>query len=102
MHTYLEAEPRAKTQACSIPLKYSKGFFLTTTKYMMKIVPRVWMSSPRITVSMYNPSCSAVSARFGMLMILPAIRHMIPNGEYLAKTELRLELVCIILSKSYS
>ena len=42
-----------------------------------------WMTNPRMTVSMYMPSCSAVLDKLGMLMILPATRHMIPKGEYL-------------------
>ncbi len=80
---YLDAVPRAVTQACSIPLKYKAGFFLVIMKYIRDSVPAACITSPRMTVNIYKPSCSAVLAKSSMLIILPAIKHMIPNGEYL-------------------
>lgn len=50
---------------------------------MIGSVKTAWIKRPMMTVSMYMPSCWAVEARLAIPMILPAIRHMIPNGEYL-------------------
>ena len=80
---HLEAVPMAVIQAGSRPLKYLAGLRLVMMKNMSESVMQAWMSSPVITVTMYMPSCSAVLARFSRLRILPAIRHMIPKGEYL-------------------
>lgn len=81
--SYLEAVPRAVTQAWKIPMKNVKGFSFTMTKYMVgrKIPP--WMMSPTMTVIMYMPSCRATTSRSAMEMILPQMRQAMPRGEYL-------------------
>ena len=79
----LEAVPRAVTQAWSIPLKNKRGFLRVMTKVSPNSVPQAWMIKPRMTVTMYKPSCWAVFCKSGMLKIFPTIKHIIPNGEYL-------------------
>ena len=74
----------------------------------MQRVPNVWTVALRVTVNTYNPSCLAVSARLSMDMILPAMRHRMPTGEYLQRTELRWlgratkTLVIVTLSQAYA
>jgi len=41
VNTYLDAVPKAVTQACSMPLKKSIGFLRVITAYIMKRVPTV-------------------------------------------------------------
>lgn len=81
--TNLLAVPRAVTQACSMPRKKTAGFWWVIKKKMAGRVMIAWIIRPTMTVIMYKPSCCAVEARLAIPMILPAIRHMIPNGEYL-------------------
>ena len=54
----------------------------------MQRVPKVWTVILTATVTMYIPSCFAVSARLSIDMILPAMRHIMPRGEYLQRTEI--------------
>ena len=86
-HTHLEAVPRAVIQACKMPLKKTAGFLRVITKYMILSVPQAWMMRPRMTVNMYRPSCEAVWDRLSILRICPAIRNMMPMGEYLQNGE---------------
>ena len=85
MCSYLEAVPMAVIHAGSSPLKNFAGLRRVMIQNISDNVMQAWMSSPVMTVTMYMPSCSAVVAKFSRLRILPAIRHIIPKGEYLQR-----------------
>lgn len=42
-----------------------------------------WIIKPITTVTMYRPNIWAVAAKLVIDMIFPAIKHIMPNGEYL-------------------
>lgn len=80
---YLDAVPNAVIQACIIPLKNAAGFCRVKNQNIVGRVINAWNNKPNMTVTMYKPNIWAVAVKLLIDIILPAIRHIIPNGEYL-------------------
>ena len=80
---YLDAVAIAVIQAWTIPLKKIAGFCRVTSAKIPGNVITAWIKSPATTVTIYKPNIFAVSTRFTIDIILPAMRHIIPKGEYL-------------------
>lgn len=80
---YLDAVPNAVIQACIIPLKNTAGFCRVKNQNIVGRVINAWNNKPNMTVTMYRPNIWAVAVKLLIDIILPAIRHIIPNGEYL-------------------
>ncbi len=47
-----------------------------------------WMARPAITVTMYRPNWLRVFEMLAMDMSRPAIKHVMPKGEYLEGKDL--------------
>ena len=82
--TDLDAVASPVIQAWKMPWKNLSGLRRVMMKKLSESVTQAWKRSPTITVSMYMPSDMAVLPRSSMLRILPAIRHIRPNGAYLS------------------
>lgn len=50
-------------------------------------VTKLWMTRPRITVTVYNPSWRPISPMFVTCKICPPTKKMIPTGVYLREEE---------------
>lgn len=82
-YAHLEAVPIAVTQAWFTPHIMRYGFLRLRAKQIPGSMISAWMVRPKRMVTMYIPSCWPTFAGSSSSRILPAIKNMIPMGEYL-------------------
>lgn len=75
--------PKAVAMASRMPLRNTYGFRLVMTKYSSGRSTPPWMVNPNSTVRKYSPTLVISTPKSSIPTILPAIRKVIPIGEYL-------------------
>lgn len=75
--------PKAVAMASKMPLRNTYGFRLVMTKYSSGRSTPPWMVNPNSTVRKYSPTLVISTPKSSIPTILPAIRKVIPIGEYL-------------------